>query len=323
MPDIIDELLHSDEPSVRYKVRTGALGADDSAPDIQALREEIRRSPRVRSLLAGMDGSGSMPWPPYRKWTGSHWVLALLADIGYPPGDARIAGLVDQTAAWALGQEAKVIAGRPRRCASQQGNVLLSMVRLGFVDSRARELAARLRSWQWPDGGWNCDVEPAASHSSFHESLIPMRGLAAYARATRDAAAATSARRAAELFLERRLYKRRSTGRTIDSRFTALHYPYFWRYTILHALIGMAEQGLATDPRCADALELLESKRLPGGGFPAERRYYRVAAGPETRGSGLTTVDWGPTSSGRRPRANELVSAEALTVFRYAGRELT
>jgi hypothetical protein len=315
-------LMQSEDPSVRYKVRTGVLGVDPGAADLKELRAEIRQSPRVRALLEARDADGRLPWPPYRKWIGAHWVLAHLADLGYPPGDKSIEPLVDQAASWSLGIQARVIAGRPRRCASQQGNTLLSLIRLGFFDERAHELARRLRSWQWPDGGWNCDKRPSASHSSFHETLIPMRALAAYAYRTRDAAAATSARRAAELFLERRLYRRRTTGAVIEQRFTELHYPYYWQYTILHALVGMGEQALLADPRCADALELLESKRLADGSFPAERRYYRVVRDPAAPGSGVSTVDWGTASTARRRRGNDLVTADALAVLRRAGRAL-
>jgi hypothetical protein len=322
MPDIIRDLLRSDDPSVRYKVLTGVFAADAASREIVALQKKIRSSPRAQSLLAALDAAGRIPGPPYRKWTGAHWVLTLLADLGFPAGDRGIAGLVDQAASWSLGQSAVVISGRPRRCASQQGNLLLAMVKLGYLDERTHELARRLQGWQWQDGGWNCDKDPAATHSSFHETLIPMRALCAYAHRVRDASAATSARRAAEMFLDRRLYRRRTTGAIIDRRFTALHYPYFWRYNILHALVGMAEQGLAKDPRCADALDLLQSKRLPDGGFPAELRYYRVSRDPAARGSGVTTAEWGPVGSGKKARRNDLVTCEALTVFRHAGRPL-
>ncbi len=53
-----------------------------------------------------------------------------------------------------------------------------------LADERTEELASRLVAWQWPDGGWNCDKNPQASHSSFHESLIPLRGLALHGRMT-------------------------------------------------------------------------------------------------------------------------------------------
>jgi hypothetical protein len=251
---------------------------------------------------------------------GSHWVLAHLADLGYPPRDSAIGGLVDQTTEWVLGLNAVMVSGRPRRCASQEGNVLLSLVRLGFLDQRASELARRLRQYQWPDGGWNCDKKPEAVRSSFHESLIPMRAMSAYAHKTRNAACATAARRAAEMFLERRLYRHRSGAKIIDPRFLTLHYPYYWRYNFLHALVGMAEQGLASDPRCSDALDLLESKRLPDGGFPAEKRYYRVVRRADANGTGLSPVDWGPAGPSGRRGMNQLLTADALMVLKHAGR---
>lgn len=79
----------------------------------------------------------------------------------------------------------------------------------------------------------------------------------------------------------------------------------------------MVEAGFARDPRCAEALDLLESKRLPDGGFPAEARYYRVDPTGERVRSGRETVDWGPTGKGR---INEWVTADALYVLKVAGR---
>jgi hypothetical protein len=62
-------------------------------------------------------------------------------------------------------------------------------------------------AWQWPDGGWNCDKRPQARASSFHETLLPLRGLSLYATTGGDVAAraAVSRDRAAELLLSRRL----------------------------------------------------------------------------------------------------------------------
>jgi hypothetical protein len=66
------------------------------------------------------------------------------------------------------------------------------------------------------------------------------------------------------------------------------------------------------DPRCSEPLDLLESKRLPDGGFPAEARYYRVVEQPAAGGS---VVDWGGVS---QRRANAWVTADALTVLRIS-----
>ena len=210
-----------------------------------------------------------------------------------------------------------VIDGRHRRCASQQGNALLAVIRLGLVDDRAQRLAERLLHWQWPDGGWNCDKEPTADTSSFMETLPPMRGLAAYAAASGDDEAGRAAERGAEVFLERRLFKRRSDGRVIHPEFTKLHYPLYWHYDVLAGLKALAELGRSGDPRCADALDVLEAKRLPDGGWPAEARYYKQSS---TVALGNDDVDWGGTST---RRMNPWVTVDALAVLRASGRLAT
>jgi hypothetical protein len=76
----------------------------------------------------------------------------------------------------------------------------------------------------------------------------------------------------------------------------------------------MAEAGFISDPRCQDALNLLESKRLPDGGFPAEETFSRPTR-PQL--SGYTPVTWGGRST---KKMNPYVSADALYVLRIAGR---
>lgn len=186
------------------------------------------------------------------------------------------------------------INGRYRRCGSQQGNALYSVVTLGIADERADQLAERLMHWQWPDGGWNCDRDPNADTSSFMETLTPMLGLDVYARERRSAAAKKAARRASEVFLERELFKRRRDGRVIRPEFVQLHYPLYWHYDILGGLKAMARIGRISDPRCRAALDLLESKRLPDGGWPAEAKYYKSVS--RTFKAGAENVDWGGTS---------------------------
>ncbi len=96
--------------------------------------------------------------------------------------------------------------------------------------------------------------------------------------------------------------------------FLRLHYPCYWRYDILFALKVMAESGFIGDPRCDEALDVLESKCLRYGGWPAEERFYR---GSDGQGSGSDQVSWGGASS---RRVNEWVTADALYVLKAAGR---
>jgi len=331
--DVVDRLLQSDEPSIRWKTRALVLGEDPESASLRSVQEEVRRSARVRDLLLRHMGPGRISAAPaYAKWQGAHWVLHALADLGYPTGDHELAPMRDQVVeAWLdplfydefeAGAKADaykrrgvpVMEGRYRRCASQQGNALLSVIRLGLVDDRASRLVERLLHWQWPDGGWNCDKEPTADTSSFMETLPPMRALAAWAMLTGDAAARAASRRATDVFLERRLFKRRRDGRVIYPEFTKLHYPLYWHYDILGGLKAMVELDVVDDERCTDALDLLVSKRLSDGGWPAEARYYHHSA---ERKLSNDDVDWGGVSS---RRANPWVTVDALAVLRAAGR---
>jgi hypothetical protein len=307
---IVEALLGSAEPAIRWKVRSLVLGEPGD-------REAVRGSPVVRRLLNSEEAPAV-----YAKWQGPHWVLSTLADLGYPPGDEALHPLRERVldtwlhedyykeAALAYGRSGvPVLHGRHRAHASQQGNALWSLVRLGLADERCEQLAERLLHWQWPDGGWNCDRHPAADTSSFFESLLPMRGLWGYGTEPGKRAA----RAAAEVFLARRLAYRASTGELIRAEFTKLHYPLYWHYDILGGLKGMMELGLLGDPRCADAIDLLESMRLPDG-WPAHARYYRPSS---EIAKDHDWVDWGGTSS---RKANEWVTVDALAVLRAAGR---
>ena len=84
---------------------------------------------------------------------------------------------------------------------------------------------------------------------------------------------------------------------------------------ILAGLKVMAEIGRVNDRRCHDALDFLESKRLPDGGFPSEEKLYRVVA--RNRASRGSPVDWGGTSM---KRFNEFVTTDALFVLKQTGR---
>ena len=93
---VIDTLLRSDEPSIRWKVLVRVLGEDPHSTKIRELREEIRVSPRVKALLAGGERGSTQEPKVYAKYQGVHWVLAALAEIGYPPGDESLLSMCNQ-----------------------------------------------------------------------------------------------------------------------------------------------------------------------------------------------------------------------------------
>lgn len=160
-------------------------------------------------------------------------------------------------------------------------------------------------------------MNPEARVSSFNETLIPLRALVYYRQHTGDQSLTPIINDVAEVFLQRRLFRRLTNGNMIHSSFTKLFYPYYWHYNFLAGLKVLAEADLIEDPRCAEALDLLQSRRLEGGGFPAQAKYYR--SGGSTTGLGYSSVDWGGTGKGKM---NPWVTLEALAVLKAAGREI-
>ena len=323
MEAAVERLLNSHEPSLRLRAQTEILGKSASSSGAKAAQEEIGRSERVRLLLSERVG-GAIPVHPYAKWYGAHWVLAALADLRYQKNDRSLVPLREQVYEWLFSKAhleyvrkhepyagpMMTVRGLARAHASMEGNALYYLHVLGLADSRTETLADRLLEWQWPDGGWNCDTRPRAHTTSFTESLLPLRGLVFHVAAR--GGARDSVRRAAEYFLERRLFRRKRDGRAISPKFTKLHYPCYWHYDFLFGLKVMEEAGLVSDERCADALSLLESKRLDDGGFPAEEAYYRTAARSI---SGRSLVRWGGVT---RRKMNEFVTCDALSVLAAA-----
>ncbi|HEY7127586.1 MAG TPA: hypothetical protein VH540_26905 [Ktedonobacterales bacterium] len=321
MNSILEQLTASEEPAIRYKARVHVMEEDPAAPAIRRLQQEIKDCERVRQLLSLREADGKIPRHPYSKWYGAHWVLAMLADLNYPVGDADLIPLREQVYGWLLSegrrQTAKrhTFAGHTRMCASMEGNAIFALLKLGLSDERTDHLVEHLLTWQWPDGGWNCDKHPQAHVSSFTETILPLRGLALYSQVKGSTQAREASRRAAEIFLQRHLFKRLSDGQTISEKFLKLHYPCYWHYDILFGLKVMAEAGFLQDERCREALNLLAARRLPDGGFPAEQKYYRTT-GPIENNRSL--VDWGGTST---KQMNPFVTVEALAVLKQAGLE--
>ena len=313
MADIFAEL--KTEPALAYKLAVTIPGGDPDSPQARRAARTVRGSPLVATLFENRDTTGRS----YRKWIGAHWVLSILADLGCPPGDDSLRPLMDETfGTWlsaAHQKNVRLIAGRTRRCASQEGYAIWCSLKLGFADARTDELVARLLRWQWLDGGWNCDKHPEANKSSFMETLIPLRALSLYARVTGDPAVRAASERAAEVFLKRHLFRRQTNGNVMNSNFVLLHYPAYWHYDILFGLKVMAEAGYLSDPRCREALDRLASKRLPDGGFPAEATYSRPT---RSQLAGYTPVTWGGVS---RKEMNPFVTADALFVLHAAGLE--
>lgn len=335
---IIDLLLKSDEPSLKFKTKVFLLNENPESSENKKLQSDIKNSPRVKKLLSNRNASGELEPvnDPYQKWFGAHWVLVHLAELCYPQNDKALFPLRDQIYDLWLsdymfktvnygnkmptqkGEGVPVINGKARRCVSQQGNALFSTLSLGIADERSENLLELILKWQWPDGGWNCDKNPEAKVSSFKESLIPLRGLAKYLKLKKHKKASEALVKASELFLKRNLFRKLSDGKVIRPEFLKLHYPCYWQYDILFALKVMDEAGFLKDERCSEALDILESKQLKTGGWRTGGKFYKLENSNEFPPKiNHEKVDW---DTGGNSKMNEWVTLDALNVLKNAGR---
>jgi hypothetical protein len=299
--EVVDWLLASPEPAVAHLARRDLLGEEVTGASHELL------AGRIVSTLLDADTDVH----PYKKWQGAHWRLVSLVELGLPPGEERALAGAEQVLGWLTGdghrRSIPTIDGLVRRCASQEGNALAVCCRLGRADDpRVQLLARSLIEWQWPDGGWNCDRRATGRRSSFHESLPPMWGLHEYFLATGDTAARDAARRAAELFLEHRLFRSLRTGDVIKEGWLVPHYPPYWHYEVPQALLILGRMGLIRDPRADEAVDVLLSRRRSDGTWRAGPAWWRP---PGRAGSNIEVVDWGRTVP------HQLVTLNALRIL--------
>ncbi len=314
--DVIQWLMDSGDPSIRFLTLTDLLEAPRDSAESGREARRIPEGEKVRSLLSDQQEDGGFGVHPYKKWNGAHWRLVSLMELGIPPGFPPAIAAAQQVLKWLWGSShrggIKEINRLTRRCASQEGNALAVCSRLGMAeDERVSRLAESLQSWQWPDGGWNCDVREDAHHSSFYESLSPMWGLLEHHKATGDRGSLRAAERTAELLLRHSLFRSEETGEVINPEWLKLHYPLYWHYDILQSLLIISRLGKLSDPRSRDALDLLESKRLKDGRWRPGDYYWRPLG---SKGSHLEVVDWG------RGGPNHMITLNALRVLKRAGR---
>lgn len=141
-------------------------------------------------------------------------------------------------------------------------------------------LINRLLGEQLPDGGWNCEAENGSTRSSFNTTICVLEALLEYERAGEGNAEVTSARlRGQEFLLERRLFRRRSTGTVIardrkgDTDWTQFAFPTWWHYDILWGLDYLRRAGVTPDERVAEAIDLVAHKRSEDGRWLLDTRY--------------------------------------------------
>jgi len=269
----IDWLLDSD-PSVRWQVMRDLT--DASAQDISAERARVATDGAGARLLAlqAADGRwGGAAWN--RGWDSTMHVLSLLREMGLDPASAearRAVGLVRDHVTWrgcgpAECDSQTFFSGELEPCIN--GQVAAAGAYFG---QDVRSLIDRLLGEQLTDGGWNCAAPNGSTRSSFNTTICVLEALLEYERSVATCPDVTEARlRGQEYLLERRLFRRRSTGEVLErdrksgARFTSFAFPPWWHYDVLRGLEYFRRADATPDARVAEAIELVASKRRSDG----------------------------------------------------------
>jgi hypothetical protein len=271
---VIDWLLDSD-PSIRWQVMRDLT--HEPADVIAAERSRIATEGWAARLLAlqAPDGLwGGKAWS--HEWTDTFHVLELLRRFGLDPASEqarRAVGLVREHVTWGDGAEwqnpwadNRFFEGEVEPCIN--GNVVATGSYFG-VDMTP--LVDRLLGEQLSDGGWNCEVENGATVSSFGTTINVVEGLLEHERATGCSAEVEEARRRGEAYmLERRLFRRKSTGEVIDPSWLQFSFPTWYFYDVLRGLDYLRDAGVQPDERITEAIGVVEANRDPDGRWPLQ-----------------------------------------------------
>jgi hypothetical protein len=313
---VICWLLDAD-PAIRWQTLRDLTGAP--AGEVAAERSRVAAEGMGARLLAlqASDGSwGGAAWN--RGWDSTMHALTLLREMGLDPARDpahRAASLVRDRVTWrGCGpeetQDNPFFAGEVEPCIN--GQVAAAGAYFG---QDVRSLVERLLGEQLPDGGWNCEAENGSTRSSFNTTICVLEALLEYERAHgANPAVAAASRRGQEYLLERRLFRRKSTGEVIardrkgEAVFTRFAFPTWWHYDVLRGLEYLRRAGAAPDARAAEAIDLVVSKRGADGRWPLDTRY---------PGRMLVEVDEG----GGEGRPSRWITLRALRVLDwYSGR---
>lgn len=278
---VVDWLLDSD-PSIRWQVLRDLTDAPEA--EIAAERAKVAREGVGARLLAlqASDGRwGGAAWN--RGWDSTMHVLWLLRQLGLDPESVeaqRAVELVRERVTWRdCGppecNDNPFFAGELEPCIS--GQVAAAGA---YFRQDVSGLIARLLEEQLPDGGWNCEAENGSTRSSFNTTICVLEALLEHERTNGNNAEVTGARlRGQEYLLERRLFRRRSTGEVIEhdrkggTVWTSFAFPAWWHYDVLRGLEYLRSAGAVPDERVTEAIELVRAKRDGRGRWLLETRY--------------------------------------------------
>lgn len=280
----IDWLLDAD-PSIRWQAMRDLRDAPE--PQWRAERSKVETQGWGARLLSHQDEDGQWAGGAFlpsgftgkewqevgQPWTATAFSLSQLREFGLDPASERArraVALIGANSRWDHDGQ-PYWEGEVEECIN--GRTVADGAYFGVDIS---SIVDRLVGERLDDGGWNCERANGSVRSSFASTINVLDGLLEYEIATGGTPESQEARRSGEEYLlERRLFRRLSTGEVADERFLSFLHPNRWHYDILRALdyfrSAAALTGAAADPRLGEAVDHVRSRRLEDGTWPLDR----------------------------------------------------
>ncbi len=273
---VTDWLLEGD-PAIIYQTQRDLLHLPQTT--LRQAQQKIAQTGWGCTFLKRQGPDGHWGRGPYQpKWICTHYTLLDLKTLGVCPDNLACRKAVRLLLANKTGLDGGVNYARTIPYSDVCINGMLLNI-AGYFDPAVESLhqiVDFLLSRQLPDGGWNCLYYKGATHSSFHSTIGVLEGLAQYRGAGQGYRRSELSRAIAnglEFLLVHKLCRSHHTGKLIDPKMLSLSFPSRWRYDILRGLDLFREADSSYDERMAEALDVLQKKRLPDGRWPLQSKH--------------------------------------------------
>jgi len=311
---VVNWLLDSD-PAIRWQVMRDLT--HEPADVIAAERSRVASEGWGARLLALQGPDGQWGGTYFPEWTSTTNTLLLLRHMGLDPASdvaRRAVALVRDNSKWEHAGQA-YFSGEVEPCINGTAVALGS-----YFGQDVHGVVDRLLTEQLSDGGWNCEAERGSTVSSFGTTINVLEGLLEFDRATPGSTEVTTARRRGEKYLlDRRMFRRLSTGEVVNPEWLRFSFPTRYFYDVLRGLDYMRSASVEPDERCAEAIDLVEAKRAEDGRWPLENPHTGLVYFDVDEGEGkpshwntlraMRVLDW--YEHGSTARKDDLTRSEA------------
>jgi hypothetical protein len=290
--DVIQWLLESEEPWIRYRTLMDLLDRTEDDPEVQAVRAEMLAHPQVQALIAETANWGDRPLKRHNDASHSIYKFSTLADFGVrADDDAMAAGIKAAMAHQSPEGAFQTVVNIPERYGGtgedtwtwmlcDAPTLLYALLAFGLGDDPRVKRAVDHLASVVDDNGWRCISAPELGTfkgPGRREDPCPIANVYALKALAQvpELLDSPATRTGAEMLLrhwehqsERKIYL---FG--IGTDFRKLKYPFVW-YDVLHVVDVLSRFPFVhADPRFREIVEAVTAKADEVGRYTATSMY--------------------------------------------------